>query len=184
MKKSILNLVAIATFVLITTEIFAQKYTSKKTSIGFYSHTSIEDIKASNYKSVSTIDASSGDVVFSVPMQSFEFEKALMQKHFNGPDYLDTKNNPKAKLVGKITNLDQINFKKDGTYQANFSGEMTIKGTTKKINEKGTLTVAGGKITLKSKFNITLADYGIAFTKGKPSTNIAKTIETTVEAEY
>lgn len=160
------------------------KLVSSKTHIKFFSHTSVEDIQANNYASVSTIDPSNGDVVFSVPMQSFEFEKALMQKHFNGEDFLNTKQFPKAKFKGKITNIDQINFGKDGTYQANVEGEMTIKGVTKPIKEKGTITVKGNKIEVQSIFNITLADYGITFVKGKPSTNIAKTVEVTVHAEY
>jgi len=162
----------------------AGKLVSSKTHIKFFSHTSVEDIQANNYTSVSTIDPTTGDVVFSVPMQSFEFEKALMQKHFNGEDFLDTKQFPKAKLKGKITNLAQINLEKDGTYQANVEGELTIKGVTKPIKEKGTVTVKGNKISVQSTFNVTLADYGITFVKGKPASNIAKTVEVTVHAEY
>jgi polyisoprenoid-binding protein YceI len=160
------------------------KLVSSKTHIKFFSHTSVEDIQANNYASVSTIDPTTGDVVFSVPMQSFEFEKALMQKHFNNDKFLDTKQFPKAKLKGKITNLSQINFEKDGTYKANVEGELTIKGVTKTIKEKGTITVKGGKIEVQSIFNVTLADYGITFVKGKPASNIAKTVELTVHAEY
>ncbi len=184
MKKSIVSIVSVVVLVFSATQSYAQKAVSQKTSISFYSHTPIEDIKSNNYKSVSTIDQTTGEIVFSVPMQSFEFEKALMQKHFNSSDFLDTKKEPKAKLVAKITNLSQINFKKDGTYNADVSGELTIKGVAKSINEKATITVKGTSVSLKSKLDITLADYGIAFKKGKPSTNIAKTIETTVEAEY
>lgn len=184
MKNSIVKIVSVVVLLLATTTTFAQKLVSQKTSISFFSHTPIEDIKSNNFKSVSTLDLSTGDVVFSVPMQSFEFEKALMQKHFNSSNFLDTKKEPKGKLVGKITNLSQVNFKKDGTYTADVSGELTIKGTSKTINEKVILIVKGSTITLKSKLNIVLADYGIAFEKGKPSTNIAKTIEATVEAEY
>lgn len=184
MKYSIVKIVSIVVLLIATTSSFAQKLASQKTSISFFSHTAVEDIKSNNFKSVSTFDTSSGDLVFSVPMQSFEFEKELMQKHFNSSDFLDTKKEPKAKLVGKIINLSQINFMKDGTYNAEVLGELTIKGTTKTINEKAILIVKGATITLKSKFNILLADYGIAFKKGKPSTNIAKSIETTVEAEF
>lgn len=184
MKNSIVKIVSVMVLLIATSAIFAQKSVSQKTSISFFSHTAIEDIKSNNYKSVSTIDTATGEIVFSVPMQSFEFEKALMQKHFNSSDFLDTKKEPKAKLVGKITNLSQVNFKKDGTYTAAISGELTIKGATKTINEKATITVKGATISLKSKLDIVLADYGIAFKKGKPSTNIAKTIEATVEAEY
>ncbi len=160
------------------------KLVSSKTHIRFFSHTSVEDIQANNYASVGTIDPSSGEVVFSVPMQSFEFEKAMMQKHYNSDKFLDTKQFPKAKLKGKITNLAQINFEKEGTSQANFEGELTLKGVTKPIKEKGTVTVKGDKIEVKSVFNITLADYGITFVKGKPASNIAKTVEVTVLAEY
>lgn len=184
MLKSILKSVPVLALAFVASQTFAQKVSSKKTSISFYSHTAVEDIKANNYASVSTLDQTTGDVVFSVPMQSFEFEKSLMQKHFNGPDFLDTQKEPKAKLVGKITNLAQVNFKKDGTYTANVTGEMTIKGVTKPITEKATITVKGTEIHVDTKFNLTLADYGVAFSKGKPSTNIAKAVETTVIAEY
>ncbi|WP_395049381.1 YceI family protein [Flavobacterium sp.] len=184
MKYSIVKIVSIVVFLITTTSSFAQKLVSQKTSISLFSHTAVEDIKSNNFRSVSTLDTFSGDLVFSVPMQSFEFEKELMQKHFNSSDFLDTKKEPKAKLVGKITNLSQINFKKDGTYNAEVSGELTIKGTTKTIREKATIIVKGTTITLKSMIDIILVDYGIAFKKGKPSTNIAKSIETTVEVEF
>jgi len=162
----------------------ATKLVSSKSHVKFFSTTPAEDIESNNYKAVSTIDPATGEVVFSVPMQAFEFEKALMQKHFNSKDFLDTKAFPKAKLIGKITNLEAINFDKDGTYAATLQGDLTIKGVTKAISEKGTITVKGTTVEVSSKFNITLADYGIAFEKGKPSTNVAKTVEVTVFAEY
>lgn len=160
------------------------KLVSTKVHIKFFSTTPAEDIEANNNIAVSTINTVTGEVVFSVPMQGFEFEKALMQKHFNSDKFLDTKQFPKAKLKGKITNLAEIDFSKDGTYNALIEGELTIKGKTNPIKEKGTITVKGNVISATSTFNITLADYGVAFEKGKPSTNIAKTVEVKVHAEY
>ena len=107
-----------------------------------------------------------------------------MQKHFNGEDFLNTQTFPKAKLKGKITNLDKIDFSKDGTYNATFEGELTIKELTKPVKENGTVEVKGSVVEVQSKFNVALADYGITFVKGKPSTNIAKTVEITMIAEY
>jgi hypothetical protein len=52
------------------------------------------------------------------------------------------------------------------------------------INEKATIVIAGKSVKVTSKFNILLADYGVAFEKGKPSSNIAKTVEVTVDSEY
>ena len=183
-KRNLITTVVFA--MLITIASFSQtqdKLVSSKTHIKFFSTTPAEDIEANNYTSVSTINVETGDVVFSIPMQGFEFEKSLMQKHFNSEKFLDTKTNPKAKLKAKITNLDQIDFSKDGTYSANVEGELTIHGVTNSIKEKGTITVKGKVIEVQSKFNIALADYGISFVKGKPSTNVAKTVEVTVLAE-
>jgi polyisoprenoid-binding protein YceI len=117
-------------------------------------------------------------------MQSFEFEKALMQEHFNGKDFLNTKEFPKAKFSGKITNLSEVDFSRDGSYPTIVKGEMTIKDVTKPLETKGTITVSSKSVTANSTFNLVLADYGITFKKGKPSTNIAKEIEATVKAEY
>ena len=185
MKKNVISLV-ILSFVLVSMASFnvANRWVSNKTHIKFYSHTVAEDIEANNYKSVSTIDPVSGEVVFSVPMQGFEFEKALMQKHYNSDKFLDTKKYPKAKLVARITNLSEIHFDKDGTYPANIKGELTIKDKTNSITERGTITVKGKNVNVQSKFNITLAQYNVAFEKGKPSTNIGKSVEVSVQAEY
>lgn len=157
---------------------------SNKSHIKFFSSTPAEDIEANNYSATSTLNTGSGNVVFVVPMQGFEFEKSLMQKHFNQKNFLDSKSYPEARLVAKITNADKIDFSKDGKYDAMVEGDMTIKGVTNKIKEKGTVTVNGGVIEVKSVFDVTLANYGIEFVKGKPSSNIAKTVEVTVLAEY
>jgi len=157
---------------------------SEKSHIKFFSSTPAEDIEAHNYSTTSTINTVNGNVAFSVPMQAFEFEKRLMQRHFNQDGFLDTKEYPTARLVGTITNLDEIDFSSNGSYDAIIEGELTIKGVTNKINEKGTVTVNGGQITAKSVFDVTLADYGIEFASGRPSSNIAKTVEVTVLAEY
>lgn len=160
------------------------KLVSQKTHFKFFSHTVAEDIEAHNYKAVGTLLTDTGDIVFSVPMQSFEFEKAKMQQHYNSPKFLDTKQFPKSKLKAKITDLKAVNFDKDGSYEVVVSGDLSIHGVTNKIEEKATITIKEGQISLSSTFTLTLADYGIAFTDGKPSTNIAKEIEVTVVAAY
>lgn len=181
MKKSIFTIVALIAMAFAT---FAQKQVSQKTHIKFFSTTSIEDIEANNYASTGVVNTETGNIVFSVPMQSFEFEKSLMQKHFNSKKFLHTKANPKAKLVGKITDLSAVNFSKDGDYTVDVKGDLTINGVTNPINEKVNIAITNGKMSLNSTFNVTLADYDIVFKRGKPSKNIAKTVEVTVVAEY
>ena len=181
MKSKFLTIVALVGF---TMTGFAQKQVSTKSHIKFFSSTPAENIEANNYASVGTLNIDTGEIVFSVPMQSFEFEKALMQEHFNSKKFLDTKKNPKAKLTGKIANPEKVNFGKDGSYNAVVEGDLTINGVTNPIKENITFNVQNGKIELQSKFNVTLADYKVAFKGGKPSTNIAKVVEVTVLANY
>lgn len=183
-KLTILSIFAIIAISLSSFTASAQKLVSSKTHFKFFSTTPAEDIEANNYKAVGTIDTTTGEIIFSVPMQSFEFEKALMQEHFNSKKFLDTKTNPKAKLVGKITDLSKVNFAQDGAYEVAITGDLTINGVTNPVKEKATITIKNGKVSLMSKLNITLKSYNIAFENGKPSTNIAKIVEVTVHAAY
>ena len=79
---SILSITLAVVILLFAFNLPMTKLVSTKTHIKFFSHTSVEDLEANNNASVSTIDTETGVIVFSVPMQSFRFEKALMQKHF------------------------------------------------------------------------------------------------------
>lgn len=184
MKKTILALAVIIGGLTMAFSPTETKLVSEKGHISFLSHTSIEDIKADNYKIKSSLDMSSGDVIIAVTMQSYKFENATMQKHFNSSKFLDTKQFPKSKFKGKITNLAEVDFSKDGTYNAVIKGNLELHGETKAVTEKATIKVAGSNITLDSKMDLTLADYKIAFEKGKPSTNIAKSIEVTTKIEF
>ncbi|MDZ7738094.1 MAG: YceI family protein [Bacteroidales bacterium] len=166
MKKKMLFTIILATA--LTGAVLSQstgRLVTDRSQIKFFSSTPAEDIEAVNTAAVGTIDMGSGEVVFSVPMQGFEFEKSLMQKHFNNDNFLDTKAFPKAKLTGRIINIDEVDFDSDGKYDATVEGEMTIKGVTKPFSAKGSLSVEGEKADVSSVFNITLADYGITFKK-------------------
>ena len=70
-----------------------------------------------------------------------------------------------------------------GEYDVTVSGTISIKGVEKEVSEKGTIAVSGDSLSLNSEFNLTLADYGIAFKKGKPAKNIAKSLKITIDAK-
>jgi len=184
MKKIILSLAVVTVILTSAFSPIVGKLVSKTGHVNFFSHTAIEDITADNYKVISTLETTTGELIYSIPMQSFEFEKSKMQQHFNSGKFLDTKKFPKSKFKGMITNLSDINFEADGTYTANVTGDLTIHGETKSLTENATITIASGVVTVDVVMDITLADYKIAFEKGKPSTNIAKTVKATIKTVY
>jgi polyisoprenoid-binding protein YceI len=83
-----------------------------------------------------------------------------MQEHFN-EEYMESDKYPKTDFSGIITNLAEINFSKDGEYKAKVSGKLQIHGISHEVSEPGVIIVKGDKITLKSEFNIKLADYKV-----------------------
>ena len=160
----------------------AQTFISKTGHIWFYSYTPIEEIEAHNNQSVSILNTSTGDLQFSMLIRSFEFKIALMQEHFN-INYMESDTYPKASFKGKITNLDKIDFKKDGTYETEASGDLTIHGVTKPITAKGTIEIKDGIPTIKSKFKVLTADYNIKI-PDLVKEKIAKEIEVNVDVTY
>ena len=95
----------------------AQKYMTKNGNIKFYSETPMETIEATNNQVNAALDTQTGDLVFKVLIKSFQFEKALMQEHFN-ENYMESDKMPNSTFKGKVTNLSAIDFTKEGTYEA------------------------------------------------------------------
>ena len=133
---------------------------TKSGYIGFFSHTSMEDIKADNNQVAGVLDTSTGETVLQALIRSFHFDKALMEEHFN-ENYMESEKFPKAAFKGKITNFSSVNLSKNGTYDVTVEGELTIRDVTKKVSVKGTIEVATGSITAISKFPVVPEDYNI-----------------------
>ncbi|HEX9512533.1 MAG TPA: YceI family protein [Puia sp.] len=183
MKKVFLSIAFAAMAVLSVTA--QTKYVARTGQAIIFSHTTAEDIIATNNTVTGIINPGSGDVAISVPVQSFQFEKALMQEHFNNSNFMDSKQFPRIILKGKITNVSAIDFSKNGKYEAVVAGDLTIRGTTKPITEKATVEINNGKVTVVSKFLVKdIGSYGVGKPKGSKKNNVADDIEVTYTAAY
>jgi hypothetical protein len=160
----------------------AQKLVSKNGHIWFIASTPLENIEGDNRQAVSILDPATGDLAFNLLVKSFEFKIALMQEHFN-ENYMESDKYPKSTFKGKITNPEKIDFKKDGIYQAEVSGDLTIHNVTKPITTKGTIQVKGTSIIAKAKFVVTPHDYDVAI-PSVVENKIAKEIEINIDVTY
>ncbi len=158
---------------------FSQKYTLEKSTITFYSDAPVEDIKAENSKAASLLNMTTGDIVFSIPIEEFEFEKDLMKKHFN-EKYLETEKYPKATFQGKI-----IGFKTEvsGEQETSAKGKLTMHGVTKEIEVQGIIDMTNNKPRIKANFKIRIADYNIKIPQLLWK-NIAEEVDVKVEFNY
>ena len=134
------------------------KYFTKNGSITFFSKMPIENIEAKNQKATCVIDSKTGAIEVAVLMKAFEFEKALMQEHFN-ENYVESDKYPKSTLKGKIADIGSVNFTKDGTYPVTIAGKFMLHGVEKDMTAKGSLVVKQGKVSGTSSFVVKLSDH-------------------------
>jgi polyisoprenoid-binding protein YceI len=181
MKKSLLLIVLLAA----NSAIFAQNIFFTKTakvSLDATPANPVEEIEAINNEASSFVNKETGDVVFAVLIKSFRFQKALMEEHFN-ENYMESTKFPKSDFKGKIVDLTKVNFSKDGEYQAEVEGTLTMHGISKTVKSPVTFIVKAGKFSARSKFKVNLSDYGIerpAVVKDK----INETATVSIEASY
>jgi polyisoprenoid-binding protein YceI len=169
----------IAILILAATTTYGQRYITKTGHIWFHSEAPLETIEAHNNQVNSALDLTTGAFVFKVLMKSFIFEKALMQEHFN-ENYVESDKFPNATFQGKVTNIDDIDFQKEGSYDAEISGELTIHGITNKVDANGTFDVHPDMIAGTSKFTLLIADYNISI-PGAVAGKISEEIEINVD---
>lgn len=158
----------------------AQKYLTREGFIKFHGSTPLENIDATTQQASSVIDASSNDIVFQVLLNSFTFEKALMQEHFN-ENYVESEKYPKVIFKGKITG--DVNFKEKGTYEVKITGVMTLHGVDKNISVPATIIVEKEGVKLSSEFKMAPADYDIDIPSAVEN-KIAKEMAVTVKCMY
>lgn len=157
---------------------FAQKFISDKNHISFYSKAPMEDIEAHTYKAKSIFDIETSEIVFSVPISTFQFQKSLMQEHFN-EKYLESHKYPRARFIGKVVGFKNASGKQTATAE----GSLEIHGVTKKVSVEGEIEISSGQITIRSSFPVRVADYKIKIPK-LVALNIAEVVDVKVEFIY
>ncbi len=160
----------------------AQKFFTRDGKVSFISDAPLEKIEAKNSNATSVLDTETGKLEFAVLVKAFQFEKALMQEHFN-ENYMESSKYPKAVFKGQIDNIIDVNFAKEGTYLIDVSGQLNIHGVTQNIKTSGKLVIGGENIQATAVFKILVADYGIKIPK-VVADNIAKEVEIMVNVDY
>lgn len=157
----------------------AQKFKVTKSHVKFFSEATLEDIAAENEKAISLFDYPSRKIAFSIPIKEFQFDKKLMQEHFN-ENYLESEKYPKATFSGLIEGFD---IDTNGEQKVTAKGTMNMHGVTKEINVEGTLQKNDDGLILKAVFPIKLKDYKVKIPRLLLQ-NIAEEVEVTLDFQY
>jgi len=157
----------------------AQIYKTSTGKIKFFSKTTAENIDATSSQVVAAVNSATGAVEFMVSINSFQFQKALMQKHFQ-ENYMETGKYPKSTFKGTIQSNSSVKYGTAGTYSVTVKGKLTMHGVTKDVTITGSVVVTADKVTLKADFNVNLDDYKIKV-PAENASQVAKTIKITVD---
>ncbi|MBS1615575.1 MAG: YceI family protein [Bacteroidetes bacterium] len=176
MRKAILCLAC----ALFAVPAFAQQYITRSARVHFFSETPFENIEATNNEAAAVLDLASGLFQVIVPIKSFQFEKALMQRHFN-ENYLESDRYPNADFKGTIENIKSINFRKDGRYPVVARGKLSIHGVSRDVRAPGILIVKSGAPTAEASFMVRCADYQVKI-PSVVSQKIAEVIKVSLSA--
>lgn len=178
MKKLIICILALFVINNITAQ---DKFFTKSGKISFdaTSPKSPENIEGVNKTVTCVLDTKTGNLQMAVLMKVFEFDRALMQEHFN-ENYVESNKFPKTEFRGAIVAGSVVNYSKEGVYPVTVKGKLTMHGQTREVEAEGKLTVKAGKIQVQSVFSEQLADYGITIPQ-LVADKVAKTAKITVD---
>ncbi|MBC7913937.1 MAG: YceI family protein [Pyrinomonadaceae bacterium] len=161
----------------LNTATIAQNLVSKNAKVRFFSSTPIEDIKAVSEKGVVVIIPKTGEIAFQVAIATFDFDKGLMEEHFN-ENYMESPKFPFARFNGKISPFPDLT--KDGEYTVTATGNLLIHGVLKQRTIPGKITVSNGKAKLISAFDVACAEHSIKIPK-LVFTKVAEVIKVNIE---
>jgi len=165
---------------LLSHEVVAQIYVSRKAIFTFFSEAPLENIEAKSDQGVSALNTNTGEVYFKVRIRSFQFRKGLMQEHFN-ENYMESDKYPYAEFKGNIK--ETFDYKKMGVYPIMINGVLNIHNVSKEYTVKATLEIKDGVIVGQSVFNVRVADHKIKIPR-LVFKNIAEVVEVRAFVEY
>ena len=136
MKKTLI----LSTIFLFAFNLRAQKYITNNGFIELSGEVPFEYIKAENIIVESILDPNTGVVKFKTLMKSFHFKLVEFEEPFN-KNFIESDKYPISEFKGIITNIENINFNKAGSYKILVEGNLTIHNVMRKVTHSGIIEV-------------------------------------------
>ena len=175
---SMKKLITVLLFCLLTgAKSSGQLYMTRTGYVSFFSHASMEDIKAENKQLYAVVNVEKKELAFVVLMKGFEFKKELMQTHFNS-NYIESDTYPKANFTGTYTG--DVDMKNGSVSNVQVKGTLTLHGVSKQIELPATLQLLNGMLIGNAILKAIPEDYNIKIPL-LVRNNIAKEVEVEVK---
>lgn len=136
----------------------------RKGTASFFSEAPLENIEATNTEVVGAMDLDKGTLAVSMLMKGFHFDNSLMEEHFN-ENYVESDQFPKANFQGKINNFSNLDFSKNGTFEAEVEGTIEIHGVKQPLKTTVKFDNSAKGLVANTIFELKVADFDIEVPK-------------------
>jgi len=152
-----------------------------KVYVKIFSEAPLENIEAVSEKGVSAINPVENTLYFAVPVRTLDFEKDLMEEHFN-ENYMESEKYPNAIYNGTFSS--DVDWTTPGEYDVTVEGTFEVHGVEQQRTDAGKIVIdEDGNITANALFKVACADHKIKIPKLVVK-NIAEEIEVTIKGSY
>lgn len=114
-------------------------------------------------------------IAFEVDMASLESDHPKLTSHLKNADFFDVGRFPKATF--RSTEISAGATEAGATHTV--KGDLTIRGTTKRVGFPATVTVAPGEVEARTEFVIDRKDFGVVY-PGKPDDLVQDNVRMTI----
>lgn len=155
-KTAYLFLIALLTLALTTK---AQSvFVCTDGTISFFSETPLENIEAMTHGANCVFNTGTGEIIVTVLMKSFRFDKPLMEEHFN-EKYVESDKYPKGIFKGKFE--APLDASKDSSFSLKVNGTINIHGVEQKKEYTASVNIKNGIPSITGSFMVSLKDHNI-----------------------
>ena len=137
-----------------------EKWSTTKALVSFEASVPFfEPVQAQSSSSYCILNTKKSTIIFEVSVKDFQFERSLMQEHFN-EYYLETKKFPKAIFKGAIAKFE-ISKITNVPNNMQLEGTITIHGKSRQINVPALIKKTQNQIEIATNFSLNTDDFAI-----------------------
>lgn len=159
--------VLLVLFMMTFNNLQAQRYMSRNGHVRLTYNAPTVSFVADNRQVSVGLNVETGELRMQMLMLSFRFRSAYNQEKFN--DYFIARPHyANSSFIGQITNINDIDFDKPGTYEVHVEGEFTLRDSSNWLSTTGDFVVKDDIFAGESLFTINLRDFGVNVPQGMP----------------
>lgn len=151
----------------------AQRYATKSATVAMRYNAPHGLMQTENRQVSVGFDAATGEMRFNIAMLSFRFNGAYSQEQFD-KYFKANAHFSNSKFVGRIVDMEKVDFTRPGTYEVTVRGDFTLRTITRPISARVQLKVEEGAVRGASVFKVNLLDFQF---------NLASSMETHIEVQ-